>query len=103
MCETDGRIDIRSLAREAGWSRKHLTARFREQIGLPPKMMARVMRFNRVTAMLRVAEDVKWAEIAHRFGYYDQAHFNRDFREFAGMTPRDYFGRVIPDGGGVIG
>ena len=43
----------------------------------------------------------RFAEIAYECGYYDQAHLNRDFREFAGTTPGDYVRRLLPDGGGV--
>ena len=43
------------------------------------------------------------AEIAHACGYYDQAHFNRDSRQFAGSTPSEFVTRLLPDGDGVSG
>ena len=96
-------MDIGALASEIGWSRKHLIARFREHIGLPPKTAARVLRFGRAVQQIESAERVRWAEIAYECGYYDQAHFNRDFREFTGGTPSEFLARRIPDGGGLLG
>jgi AraC-like DNA-binding protein len=103
LSAADGRIDIGSLATELGWSRKHLISQFKEQIGLAPKTVARVLRFRRAIRLLEGQESVRWAEIAYDCGYYDQAHFNRDFREFTGLTPGEYLGRILPDGGGLAG
>ncbi len=96
----DGRIG--KIAAELGWSPRHLIAGFREQIGLPPKAMARIVRFHRVVRWLDGRREVRWAELAHRAGYYDQAHFNRDFRDLAGSTPSDFLRRRLAGGGGVV-
>jgi AraC-like DNA-binding protein len=96
-----GNIDIGALTREIGCSRKYLIARFHDEIGLPPKLVARIQRFHRVRQLLDSQTDVSWVEIAYRCGYYDQAHFNRDFRQFAGCTPRELLRRRLPDGGGI--
>lgn len=99
---TGGLSPIAKLAQELGWSRKHLATQFRDQIGLPPKMLARVIRFDCTIRRLDGFDEPRWAEIAHACGYYDQAHFNREFRAFTGTTPGEYLRRVIPEGG-VIG
>jgi AraC-like DNA-binding protein len=88
LLATDGAVPIAALAGELGWSRRHLAARFREQIGLPPKAVARVLRFERAAERLRAGADL--GRLALECGYYDQAHFNRDFRAFAGVTPTEY-------------
>ena len=98
---SEGRAAIGSLARELGWSHRRLIGRFREGIGMPPKTLARVLRFERVSRLLREAPEPRLAEAALDCGYYDQAHLNRDFREFAGTTPGEYLSSRLPDGGGV--
>ena len=103
LSETSGLIDVRTLASGIGWSRKHLISRFRHEIGLPPKTVARIVRFSRVTEMLAQNDVIRWIEIAQSCGYYDQAHLIRDFREFAGSTPGEYLDRILPDGGGIAG
>jgi AraC-like DNA-binding protein len=96
-----GNIDIGTLAREIGCSRKYLITRFHDEIGLAPKLVARIQRFHRVQHLLDSRPDVSWVEIACRCGYYDQAHFNRDFRQFAGCTPSELLRRRLPNGGGI--
>ncbi len=88
LLASDGRVPVASLADEVGWSRRHLAARFREHVGLPPKALARILRFERAAERLRRGADL--ADAALDSGYYDQAHFNRDFKAFAGVTPTQY-------------
>jgi AraC-like DNA-binding protein len=99
--ETGGRISIGELAAETGWSRKHLITRFRREIGLPPKRLGRIVRF---AGLLRRIDTgpVRWDRLAAEHGYYDQAHLNRDFREFTGTSPTCYVARLVP-GAGVCG
>ncbi len=100
LARSRGAAAIDALAREAGVSRKHLTATFGDWFGLPPKALARVLRFDAAVKRIRRApEAVDWARLAAACGYYDQPHFNRDFRAFAGLTPSEYVARLQPTGG----
>jgi AraC-like DNA-binding protein len=91
LFETDGRVAIGSLAHELGWSRKRIVARFREEVGLTPKAVARVLRFERACALGACAERPDWGRIAQECGYYDQSHLIRDFRAVTGRTPATFF------------
>lgn len=101
LSETEGRVPIGALAGEVGWSRRHFAARCREQLGMPPKTVARILRFERVVRLLGHDDGARLAEIAYDCGFSDQAHLNRDFRELAGTTPSEYVGSRLPDGFGV--
>jgi len=96
-----GNVDVAALAGRCGWSNKRLIAEFRDQLGLPPKLVGRIVRFN---GARRAAEQYgtarSLASIAEQCGYYDQAHFNHDFREFAGIPPLEYLRTQLPDVGG---
>jgi AraC-like DNA-binding protein len=96
-----GRVRVDALARELGWSRRHFAERFRAEIGLAPKAVARLMRFERVARRLRAGGDHRLGEVALDCGYYDQAHLNRDFRQFAGCTPGEFAARRMPAGDGI--
>ena len=85
---TRGRATVGALCEELGWSRRRLVARFREEIGLPPKAVARLFRFEHA---LELADGgAGWAEVAVAAGYYDQAHLINEFRSITGITPRQY-------------
>ncbi|MGH2917019.1 MAG: helix-turn-helix domain-containing protein [Solirubrobacteraceae bacterium] len=92
---------VEGLAREVGWSRRHLAARFKQDVGVSPKTAARILRFERVTTLLRSGRAGTLADAAYACGYADQAHLHRDFRAFAGTTPTDYAARVMPAWRGV--
>jgi AraC-like DNA-binding protein len=92
---------VEALAAEIGCSRRHLDTGFREQVGLTPKLLGRILRFQHAVALSGTGPG--WAEIAQRCGYYDQAHLIRDFNQFAGSSPGDFARRQLPDGGGVVG
>jgi AraC-like DNA-binding protein len=91
-----GAIPIGSLAREVGWSHKHLIRKFRQQVGLPPKTAARLLRFEQVWRRLGDSEPARWDRLAADGGYADQSHLIRDFREFTGGTPAEFLARSIP-------
>ena len=85
------RTSIRAIAREAEVSAKRLIHLFSEQVGVTPKLYLRVLRFQRVLERVHMAPSVDWMEEVERHGYYDQPHFIREFREFSGFTPTEYF------------
>lgn len=85
-----GSLRIADLAAQAGVSRKHLTARVRQATGHSPGLLARIARFAHAAALMRAPGRPSLAQVALDAGYADQAHFNRAFRSFAGMTPGDY-------------
>ena len=80
-----GNID--QLARQACVSIRQLERQFRERIGIPPKLFARLVRFSRAWNMREKNPNVSWLSIAHTCNYADQMHMIRDFKEFAGVTP----------------
>ena len=88
--QANGRVEIGALAREMGCSRKYLATRFREHVGLPPQSVARVLRFERAVRLLSAGAPARWTDVALGCGWYDQAHFIRDFRRFAGATPGEW-------------
>jgi AraC-like DNA-binding protein len=91
---TGGAAPIHRLAEEVGWSHKHLIARFRREVGLPPKTAARLVRFNAIWRRLDERRRLDWGQVAADAGYADQAHLVRDFRQFTGTTPTGYLAQV---------
>jgi len=97
-----GAVAIRDIVRASGYSHRHVTERFRTEVGLAPKAYARLIRFESCFERLQTLESVRWAEFALDCGYYDQAHLVREFRELAGTTPTEVFRRKAPDGLGLL-
>lgn len=96
---TGGLAAIGDVADEVELSRQRLIGAFNEQIGLSPKTVARLIRFDRVIQRLQTGGAL--SEVALDGGYYDQPHFNREFRQFAGVTPGEFVRGLLPDGGGL--
>ena len=84
---------VAAVTAETGLSARRFGELFQREVGPPPKLYARLCRFQRVLRGLDGEDAVDWAGIAASHGYADQAHLIRDFREFASMTPTDYVGR----------
>lgn len=86
---------VHAVVKQSGYSHRHFIALFRRAVGLSPKVYARVARFQRALRHVASEGAASWAAIALEAGYSDQAHFNRDFLEFAGVTPSRYR-RIAP-------
>lgn len=89
-----GNAPIAAVADEIGWSRKHLASRFRAEIGLSPKPLARIMRFHHACRLARTGTTRGWAMIAAESGYADQAHLAREFAVLAGESPTAWAQRM---------
>nr|WP_203416555.1 helix-turn-helix domain-containing protein [Jiangella ureilytica] len=87
---TSGVVAIGDLSVAAGVSNTHLAQRFKELIGVTPKRLARAHRFAATVLAINPAEAVDWSDVAVGAGYFDQAHFGHEFREFTGLTPTRY-------------
>jgi AraC-like DNA-binding protein len=101
LVTTHGAVEVGALSERLGCSRRHLSTRFREHVGLPPKTVGRILRFRRALTLVESAARPPWAEVAATAGYYDQSHLVRDVREFAGMTPGELVAARLPDGAGL--
>ncbi|GIH62101.1 helix-turn-helix transcriptional regulator [Microbispora siamensis] len=90
--EPDGRLTIGALADELGVSRRYLELGFRRSVGLSPKTVARIARFQRAVDLLRRPSATLGQAVA--CGYADQSHLTREIRAMAGMTPKRLFAFV---------
>lgn len=79
-----------SVAHEVGLSARRLLYLFHQDVGLSPKAFARVMRFGAALRLVRQNGPMRWTDVAATCNYFDQAHFVKEFRAFAGMTPQAY-------------
>ena len=82
-----GRIQVPALAEQACMSQRQFERRFTREIGLPPKLYARIARFESALESKALSKTESWTEITNRLGYFDQMHLIKDFREFSGEVP----------------
>ncbi|MER5727357.1 AraC family transcriptional regulator [Streptomyces sp. NPDC002138] len=97
LARAGGVIPVSRIAAEVGWSQGYLTRRFTEQVGLTPKMSARVLRFHRAARLLSHA-GANPTTVTAACGFYDQAHLNREFRALADTTPGQVAAARVAEG-----
>jgi AraC-like DNA-binding protein len=85
LARSRGTEPISEIARQVGWSHKHLITRFKQQIGATPQLACRLLRLSAVWRHLN--DQQSWARIAAECGFADQAHLTREFRHLTGTTP----------------
>jgi AraC-like DNA-binding protein len=86
--DSRGCIAIETIATRIGISRRHLERRFRDEVGLGVKHLARIARIHGALDLLRSQPQMSGAEVAAVCGYSDQAHLIRECQELAGRTPQ---------------
>jgi AraC-like DNA-binding protein len=94
-----GRVSIRDLERQTGYSRRYLDRLFQQHVGLPPKRLAEIFRFQRFYRKWAVGIpfDLLKAELYDH--YYDQSHFSREFHRMTGHPPQRFIREVSNDFG----
>lgn len=90
IVSTDGAIALETLHAGTGHSARHTTQWFKKAIGVSPKVLCRIHRLLALLNKVDPAAEVNWTSLAHDFGFYDQPHFNRDFRKLTGLFPSEY-------------
>lgn len=90
IVKRSGMIPVDDLARESGISSRQLERLFLAEVGLGPKLLSRILRFQQVFRAVD-ANEASWPIVALDCGYYDQAHLIKDFRQFAQQTPAVLF------------
>lgn len=90
IVDSRGLVSVDQLASDAGVSSRQLERRFLREVGVGPKLLGRIIRFQQVFHAVEHC-NTAWAEIAIECGYYDQAHLIRDFNQFAQQTPAVLF------------
>jgi AraC-like DNA-binding protein len=84
-----GRVQVAALADRAGLSSRQFERRFIQQVGVRPKLFARIARFEAALDAKARSNTKSWTDVAHEFGYYDQMHMVHDFGEFTDKTPTE--------------
>lgn len=95
-----GRVRVGDLVEQTGWSQRHVTSRFTEQVGIGPKAAAGLVRFERAAVALR---SLPAADVAARLGFSDQSHLVREVRRYAGWTPTALVGSDLTTAQAAIG
>jgi AraC-like DNA-binding protein len=95
LVATDG---ITAAAPATATERRHRSRLFERHLGIPPRTVGRILRFQFTLRSLMRDPEGSLAELASEAGYYDQAHFIREFRLMTGGVPRGYRGYYPPDG-----
>jgi AraC-like DNA-binding protein len=85
MIKAHGNVSVKGMALHAGVSERQLEREFNAAVGLSPKSLLRILRFQHV--FRAIANNRRWVDVALDCGYYDQSHLIADFRQFAGSAP----------------
>lgn len=88
LISKNGNLPIEKVAATACLSLKQFERKCKDRIGLPPKLFARLIRFSNAYRLREANPQISWTSICYECGYFDQMHLIRDFKEFAGVTPK---------------
>ncbi|KMQ65143.1 AraC family transcriptional regulator [Chryseobacterium angstadtii] len=90
-----GQIPINELSRQTNINRRQLERKFSSAVGLSPKQLSKTIRLQAALKLLLNNEFTSFTDLAHETAYYDQAHFIKDFKDFTGLTPKEFYGENL--------
>ena len=88
--EKKGQLNILGLMEKVPMSRRTIERKFLNEVGVSPKIYAKIRRFGNTCSLMAGKRDVDLMDVLHEGGYYDQSHFIKDFKYFSGRTPKMY-------------
>jgi methylphosphotriester-DNA--protein-cysteine methyltransferase len=86
-----GRMTIHDLADKLNYSERNIRRTFQKELGVSPKEMTDIIRFQNLLQEMRRTKPTRFPEIAAQYGYYDQPHFINSFKRLYGMSPKQAF------------
>jgi AraC-like DNA-binding protein len=89
--QTKGTLSIESICGETGFSKKQLERKFLSTVGTTPKVFSRITRFLNICQNLKEQKSRTLTQLTHECGFYDQAHFIKEFKAFSGFTPKEFY------------
>ena len=91
----NGQLQIDELTKLINTNRRQLERKFSSAIGLSPKQLSKTIRLQAALKMLLNNEFTSLTALAYEGEYYDQAHFIKDFKEFTGLTPKEFYSNKL--------
>jgi AraC-like DNA-binding protein len=92
ILDANGQFSVNEHSMQNNINRRHLTRKFSTAIGLSPKQLAKTIRIQATLKQLLSEKVTKLTDLAYENEYFDQAHFIKDFKEFTGLTPKEFYG-----------
>jgi AraC-like DNA-binding protein len=91
FCDSASLLRVDEYAVMANMSVKNFERKFLEQAGMLPKLHLKLLRFNRAITIKTMCPHKSFTSVGYECGYFDQAHFIKDFKTFTGFSPKDFF------------
>lgn len=92
ILNANGQFSVSELSQQNNINRRQLTRKFTSTIGLSPKQLSKTIRIQATLKKLLTKEVTSLTDLAYENEYFDQAHFIKDFKEFTGLTPKEFYG-----------
>lgn len=91
LLQSKGQVSVDEIAGQLNSNRRQLERRFSSAIGLSPKQLSKIIRLQATLKMMEQKQFTSLTALAYESGYFDQAHFIKDFKEFTGSSPRQFY------------
>lgn len=91
LLQLNGQLRVEELAGQLNISRRQLERRFAERIGMSPKQLSKVIRLQAALQLMSQKQFHNLTSLSYETGYFDQAHFIKDFKEFTGISPKQFY------------
>jgi AraC-like DNA-binding protein len=97
MLRRHGQVDLRQLVSLSGLSHRQFRRKFAEQVGIPPKLYARINRLQHALRLKTECPTLTWTDVSYRAGYFDQMHLVKDFKSLTGEAPSRFLAMLSTD------